>query len=315
MATYLVTGGAGFIGSNIVKALSGRGEKVRVIDNLSTGKVENLDWADGDVDFMKGDICDLQTVEKAMQDVDFVIHLAALPSVPRSIADPIASNRVNVEGTLNVLVAARDAKVRKYVMASSSSVYGDTPTLPKSEDMTASPQSPYAISKFAGERYAMNFQKIYGLPTIALRYFNVFGPQQDPNSQYSAVIPKFIKAMLHGEAPTIHGDGEQSRDFTYIENVIEANILACNSEAAGEFMNAACGDRFTLNELVQKLENILGKSANAVYQETRTGDVKHSQAAIEKAKNLIGFEPVVTFDEGLQKTVDWYQRLELAAAA
>jgi len=308
MAVYLVTGGAGFIGSNIVRSLADRGEKVRVIDNLSTGKLENIESLQGDIDFTQGDICDLATVEQVVNGVDYVLHQAALPSVPRSVRDPIATNKVNVEGTLNLLVAARDAKVKKFVMASSSSVYGDTPALPKHEDMPPQPMSPYATSKLAAEKYAMNFCKVYGLPTMALRYFNVFGPHQDPNSHYAAVIPRFIKAMLAKEPPIVYGDGEQSRDFTFIDNVVNANLLACQAEADGCFMNTACGERYTLNDLLKTLEGVMGCAANQQYEPPRVGDVKHSQASIELAQKLIGYQPVVSFEQGLEKTYAWYRK-------
>lgn len=307
MSTYLVTGGAGFIGSNIVLALVARREHVRVLDNLSTGRRENLQSCLEAIEFIEGDICDRDTVNMAIRGVDFVIHQAALPSVPRSIKDPIASNTVNVGGTLTLLVAARDAGVKKFVMASSSSVYGNTTALPKHEELPPQPVSPYAISKLAAEKYAITFYELYGLPTIALRYFNVFGPHQDPNSHYAAVIPRFIKAMLAGESPVVYGDGEQSRDFTYIDNVVEANLLACHAEAAGCFMNTACGGRHTLNFLVQTLEKIIGRPANARYEDPRPGDVKHSHASIERAKALIDYRPVVSFEEGLRRTVDWYR--------
>lgn len=307
--TYLVTGGAGFIGSNIAHALLQRGHRVRVLDNLSTGKFENIEDIVKEVDFIEGDICDLDTVEKAVRGVDYILHQAALPSVPRSIENPLASNRVNVDGTLNLLVAARDHGVRRFVMASSSSVYGNSKELPKVETMLQQPLSPYATSKLAGERYAMNFYHVYGLETVALRYFNVFGPHQDPKSQYAAVVPKFITAMLKGEAFEIHGDGEQSRDFTYIENVIEANLLACTAEKApGNAMNIACGERYTLNQMVRKLEEYIGVPGNGRYVETRKGDVKHSQADISLARECLNFEPKVTFEAGLHKTVDWYRQ-------
>ena len=307
MALFLVTGGAGFIGSNIASTLLQRGEKVRILDDLSTGKRENVESLSGDVDLIEGDICDFGCVEKAVAGVDYVLHQAALPSVPRSVKDPIASNKVNVEGTLNLLVAARDAGVKKLVMASSSSVYGDTPTLPKHEQMAPQPMSPYATSKLAAEKYAMNFHKVYGFPTVALRYFNVFGPRQDPNSHYAAVLPKFIKAMLANEPPVIYGDGEQSRDFTYIENVVNANLLACESDAAGCYLNTACGDRYTLNYLVTVLEEVMGVKANQKYEPPRVGDVKHSQASIELAAQHIGYRPAVSFKEGVERTVAWYR--------
>jgi len=308
MAFYLVTGGAGFIGSNIAKTLVQRGEKVRVLDNLATGKLENIAAIREQIDFIEGDLRDMETVQQAVSGVDYVLHQGALPSVPRSISDPIASNEVNVQGTLNLLVACRDNNVTRFVMASSSSVYGNTEVLPKVEDMKLQPLSPYATSKMAAESYAMNFHRLYGLETVALRYFNVFGPQQDPTSQYSAVIPKFITAMLQNEPPIVYGDGEQSRDFTYIDNVVEANILACTAEKApGHAMNVACGNRYTLNQLLENLEEILEQKANAIYNAPRTGDVKHSHAGIERARDLLGFEPKVSFRAGLQKTVEWYR--------
>lgn len=315
MATYVVTGGAGFIGSNIARTLLERGEKVRILDDLSTGRRENLEQLRGAIEFREGSICDAAVVNKIISGADYIVHQAALPSVPRSIQDPVASNRVNVEGTLNVLVASRDARVKKFVMASSSSVYGDTEILPKHEGMPPQPLSPYATSKFAAERYAMNFNKIYGLPTLALRYFNVFGPHQDPTSHYAAVIPKFIKAMQAGRSPVVYGDGEQSRDFTFVENVVQANLLACESKAAGQVMNIACGERFTLNDLLRKLEAILGVKANARYEARRPGDVMHSQAAIEQAEKLIGFTPHISFDEGLAKTVTWYSKSNQEASS
>lgn len=308
MGRYLVTGGAGFIGSNITRALIQQGESVRVLDNLSTGKIENLEGINGDLTFIEGDICDFDTVQRAVSGCDYVIHQAALPSVPRSIRDPLASNQANVNGTLNLLVACRDEKVRRFVMASSSSVYGNTPVLPKVEDMPPQPLSPYATSKLAAEKYAMNFYHIYGLKTVALRYFNVFGPYQDPNSHYAAVIPRFIKAMLRGNSPVVYGDGEQSRDFTYIDNVVQANILACHApKAAGVTVNIACGGRVSLNELLGYLEQILGQPANARYEDARAGDVKHSHAGIEKAGGFLGYTPLVSFREGLERTVSWYR--------
>ncbi|MCA9734220.1 MAG: SDR family oxidoreductase [Deferribacteres bacterium] len=310
MAKYLVTGGAGFIGSNLTHKILANGDSARVLDNLSTGRLENLEDAKGDFEFINGDICDLSTVMQAAEGVDYILHQAALPSVQRSVENPLASNENNVNGTLNVLMAAREYNVKRYVMASSSSVYGNTPTLPKVESMPTMPLSPYAVSKLAAERYAMSFHTVYGVPTVAFRYFNVFGPRQDPNSHYAAVIPLFINALLNHESPIVHGDGEQSRDFTFIDNVVYGNLLACESDAAsGNAMNLACGDRITLNELLEKLENIIGVKANAKYVDNRKGDVKHSQAGIELARKLMKFEPQVLFDEGLQKTVEYYQSL------
>ncbi|KAA3612090.1 MAG: NAD-dependent epimerase/dehydratase family protein [Calditrichaeota bacterium] len=310
MAMFLVTGGAGFIGSNLTHKILENGDSVRVLDDLSTGRIENLEKTKGDFEFIEGDICNEETVKKAAQGVDFILHQAALPSVQRSIENPAASNFVNVAGTLNMLIAARDQKVKRFVMASSSSVYGNTPTLPKVEEMPTLPLSPYAVSKLAAERYAMSFNIVYGVPTVAFRYFNVFGPRQDPKSHYAAVIPLFINALLRGEAPIVHGDGEQSRDFTFIENVVHGNLLACESDlASGNAMNLACGDRLTLNSLIEKLEIILDVKANAKYVESRTGDVKHSQAGIELARKLLNYEPQVKFDEGLRRTVAYYKSI------
>ncbi|MDQ7063931.1 MAG: SDR family oxidoreductase [candidate division KSB1 bacterium] len=308
MASYLVTGGAGFIGSNLVHELVRRGEHVRVLDDLSTGRPENLRGILDKIEFIEGDICDEETVRRAMYGMDYVLHQAALPSVQRSVNNPIASNRVNVNGTLTLLMAAREQRVKRFVIASSSSVYGDTPVLPKVEDMPINPLSPYATSKLAAEKYAMNFYKLYGLPTVALRYFNVFGPRQNPKSQYAAVIPKFITAMLKGELPVVYGDGEQSRDFTFIENVVQANLQACHSEKApGHVVNIACGQRYSLNDLLRMLERVLEVPANAVYESPRPGDVKHSLASIELARDVLDYKPQVSFEEGLRRTVAWYQ--------
>jgi len=307
MATYLVTGGGGFIGSNLVKALLARGERVRVLDNFATGKRTNLAEFGNDLEIITGDIREQAACTRAVESVDFVLHQAALGSVPRSVQDPMTSHEVNVTGTLNLLLAARAAKVRRFVFASSSSVYGNTPTLPKEETMPSSPISPYAVSKLAAERYTLSFNFIYGMETVALRYFNVFGPKQDPDSQYAAVIPRFIMALAHNKAPVIYGDGEQSRDFTFVENVVQANLLACTApEAPGNVMNIACGERYSLNLLVKNLYEIMDKEVPAVYEPERSGDVKHSMAAIERASRLLAFSPQVKFQEGLQKTVAWY---------
>lgn len=303
---YLVTGGAGFIGSNTVGRLLELGERVRVLDNFSTGKRHYLFPIRDRVELIEGDIRYLNVVQEATQGVDYVIHMAALPSVPRSIRTPIESNDVNVSGTLNVLIAARDLGVKRVVYGASSSAYGNTEVLPKSEEMAALPLSPYAVNKFAGELYCRVFHQVYGLETVALRYFNVFGPRQDPMSQYSAVIPKFIGAALAGQAPTIFGDGEQSRDFTFVENVVEANLLACKAAgASGETINIACGQRATLNELAALIGRIVGTEAKPVYQPQRTGDVRHSLADIRKAERLLGYRPKVGLEEGLRRTVDW----------
>mgnify|MGYP000872413323 CR=1 FL=1 len=308
---YLVTGGAGFIGSNIVEELLKRGETVRVLDNFSTGRKENLQFVAGypssAIEIIEGDIRDLEAVRKAVDGVEIVLHQAALPSVPRSIQDPITTNEVNAGGTLNMLKAAADCKVKRFVYASSSSVYGDNPALPKHEDMVPDPLSPYAVSKLAGEKYCQVFSRVYGLHTVSLRYFNVFGPRQDPDSQYSAVIPKFIKAMMRGERPTIYGDGEQSRDFTYVANVIEANLLAANAQCElGLVLNCACHGQTTLNQLVNQINIVLKKNIEAVYEKPRPGDIKHSFADIKNALKLIGYSPLIDFEEGLEKTIQWY---------
>lgn len=312
---YLITGGAGFIGSNIAEELLNRGHQVRILDNFSTGRRENISEFLEEIELIEGDLRNYHNVREAADGMDFVLHQGALPSVPRSVSDPISTNEVNVTGTLNVLYAAKDARVKRVVFASSSSVYGNSPTLPKQEDMPAEPLSPYAVSKLAGEKYCRVFAGIYGLHTVALRYFNVFGPRQNPDSQYSAVIPRFIKAILHDESPVIYGDGEQSRDFTYITNTIEANILATEADCPpGIFMNCAVHQRTSLNELVEAINRILGKNIKAIYTEPRAGDVKHSFADIERLKQALGFEPPVLFEEGLRRTIGWYQR-QFAAEA
>ena len=304
MATYLVTGGAGFIGSHIVDELVRRGEPVRVLDNFSTGKRENLQSA---IEVIEGDIRDLDTVRHATSGVDYLLHQAALPSVPRSVADPLTTNEVNVTGTLNVLVAAREAKVKRVVFASSSSVYGDSPTLPKHEQMPTDPLSPYAVSKLAGENYCRAFHRVYGLPTVALRYFNVFGPRQDPTSQYSAVIPKFITALLSGESPTIYGDGTQSRDFVSVANVTRASLLACECDGAiGQVINVAGGEQHTLLDLYRELASLTQTNLSPVFAPARAGEVKHSRAAIDKAVEVLGYRPDVTWQEGLRQTLAWY---------
>ena len=308
MAEYLVTGGAGFIGSNIVQELLKRSGKVRILDNFSTGKRQNLRPFLNDIELIEGDIRSYHIVREAVQGIDFILHQAALPSVPRSIKDPITTNEVNVVGTLNVLDAAREAGVKRVVYASSSSIYGNSAILPKVEDMAPDPLSPYAVSKLAAEKYCKVFYEIYGLETVCLRYFNVFGPNQDPSSQYSAAIPKFITAILNGSQPTIYGDGEQSRDFTYVENVVQANLLACEAEkVGGEVLNIACGERITVNKLVGKINEILGKNVQAKYVDEREGEVKHSLASVERAKQCLGYEPRVSFEEGLKKTIEWYK--------
>lgn len=308
MSKYIVTGGAGFIGSNIVKELVKRGETVKVIDNLSTGYKKNLADVKDQIEFVEGDIKDLDFLQKEFAGFDYVLHQAALCSVPRSINDPIASNANNIDGTLNVLVAARDNKIKRVVYASSSSVYGDQELDYKVETLPIKPLSPYALNKYAAERYTQLFYEIYGLETVCLRYFNVFGPNQDPDSAYSAVIPLFIKAILKGESPVIFGDGSQARDFTYVENNVEANILAAtSSQGAGEVCNIACGSSISLNELVDMINKNLGTDIKPVYRENRQGDIKISKANVDKAKNILGYEPKVNFEEGLKKTIEWYK--------
>ncbi len=302
---YLVTGGAGFIGSNIVDRLVSAGEEVRVLDDFSTGKRENIEHNLDKIEFIEGSITDFEVVKEAVEGIDYVLHQAALPSVPRSVADPITSNRANIDGTLNVLVAARDAGVKRVVFAASSSAYGDTPRLPKSEDMPPNPLSPYALTKLAGEQYCTIFYKIYGLETVSLRYFNVFGPRQDPSSQYAAVVPKFIEKMLAGEKPIIYGDGHQTRDFTYVSNNVEANLLACTApNVGGEVINIACGESYSLLELVNCINKILGTSIEPIFEPERPGDVKHSLADITKAEKLLGFKPLVGFEEGLKAVIN-----------
>ncbi len=305
---YLVTGGAGFIGSNLAAALVQRGDAVVVLDNFSTGKRENLDGIHDRVQLVEGSITDLAVVRRAMQGVDFVLHQAALASVQRSVDDPITSNEVNVKGTLNVLVAARDAGVKRLVYAASSSAYGDTEELPKHEDMPARPLSPYAVQKWVNEHYCKVFSSLYNLDTVCLRYFNVFGPRQDPASDYAAVIPIFVTRLLAGTPPTIYGDGEQSRDFTFIENVVDANLKACEgAPKQGAVVNIACGARYTLNTLFANICDLLGVAAQPRYAPARVGDVKHSMADITQARKLLGFEPRVDFATGLRRTVEWYR--------
>jgi len=305
---FLVTGGAGFIGSNIVEELLKRNYDVKVIDNFSTGKRDNLTEFGNNIELIEGDIRSFHIVQEAVKDVDVILHLAALPSVPRSINDPITSNEVNVVGTLNILEASKLTNVKRVVFASSSSVYGDNPTLPKEEKMIPNPLSPYAVSKLAGEKYCQVFTRIYGLETICLRYFNVFGPRQDPNSQYSAVIPRFIKAIKNNESPIIFGDGTQSRDFTYVRNVIEGNILAATADCEpGISMNCACHGRITLNDLAADINEILGKDVKPVYKDARAGDIKHSFADINLAEQKLNYKPLVNFKEGLKLTIESYK--------
>lgn len=303
MTLYLVTGGAGFIGSNIVARLIAQGQQVRVLDNFSTGRRNNLTQFADQIQVIEGDIRSYHIVREAVEDVDFVLHQAALPSVPRSVRDPLTTNEVNVLGTLNLLQAARDARVKRLVYASSSSVYGDSTELPKRETMCPAPLSPYAISKLAGEQYCQSFWRLYRFETVCLRYFNVFGPRQDPTSQYSAVIPRFITAMFSDHSLTIYGDGTQSRDFTYVANVIQANLLACTApNVAGQVFNIACGQRYSLLELIQKLAQIIEKEPRVTHAAVRPGDVPHSQADINKAQTMLGYQPSVSFDDGLKQT-------------
>jgi UDP-glucose 4-epimerase len=308
MSKYLITGGAGFIGSNLARKLLGLGEEVVVLDDLSTGKMENLEGITDRIRFVGGDICDISKVEEAMGGVQYVFHHAAVVSVPRSVADPVRTNQVNVNGTLNCLMAAREAGVRRFVYAASSSAYGDSEELPKREDMKSQPMSPYGVSKLVGEMYCKVFFEVYGLPTVSLRYFNIFGPYQDPHSQYAAVVPIFISRLLRGESPLVFGDGEQSRDFTYIDNAVEANLLAVRSDRApGNVVNVACGSRYTLNDLLRNLKRLIRSDVEPTYADPRSGDIKHSQGDITKAAGLLGYEPAVTFEEGLRRTVEWFR--------
>jgi UDP-N-acetylglucosamine/UDP-N-acetyl-alpha-D-glucosaminouronate 4-epimerase len=309
MALYLITGIAGFIGSSLARAVLAQGDQVRGIDNFRTGNRENIQEILGRIDFHEADICDLDAMQKACAAVDFVFHEAAIPSVPKSVVDPLGSNRANVDGTASVLVAARDAKVKRVVYAASSSAYGDTPTLPKHEAMRPDPISPYAVAKLAGEQYMVSFYRCYGLETVCLRYFNVFGPRQDPSSPYSGVLAKFITLMLRGERPTMYGNGEQSRDFTYIDNVVHANLLACKAPAekvAGQVFNTATGRRVTLNETFTLLQGLTSFKGQPNYGPERGGDIKHSLADISKAEASLGYKPMVDFEEGLERTVQWY---------
>jgi nucleoside-diphosphate-sugar epimerase len=309
MEKFLVTGGAGFIGSNICRRLVAEGCRVRVVDNLLTGKRSNLAPIMDKIEFVEADMGVPEVAQSVVKGIDVILHEGALPSVPRSVDDPALTHQHCVDATFTLLLAARDAGVKRFVYAASSSAYGDTPTLPKVEAMAPNPLSPYAVGKLVGEYYCSVFAKVFGLQTIALRYFNVFGPGQDPASQYAAAIPAFVTAILRNQPPTIYGDGEQSRDFTYVDNVVQANLLAARAkETHGEVINVACGEAVTVNAIIGMINQLLGKNVKPLYAPARAGDVKHSLADITAARKLIGFEPVVLFREGLEKSIDWYRR-------
>jgi len=309
MQKFLVTGGAGFIGSNICRRLVAEGCFVRVVDNLLTGKRSNLAPIIDKIEFVEADMGVPEVARSVVKDIDVILHEGALPSVPRSVDDPAATHQHCVDATFTLLLAARDAGVKRFVYAASSAAYGDTPTLPKVETMAPNPLSPYAVGKLVGEYYCSVFSKVFGLETIALRYFNVFGPHQDPASQYAAAIPAFVTAILRGQSPTIYGDGEQSRDFTYVDNVVQANLLAARAkETHGEVVNIACGEAVTVNAIIDAINKLLGKNVKPIYAPARAGDVKHSLADITAARKLIGFKPVTLFREGLEKSIDWYRR-------
>ena len=304
---FLVTGGAGFIGSHLIAGLLQRGHKVRTVDDFSSGKRANLAPFEGRIEMIEGDIADPDVCRRACDGVQVVLHEAAMPSVPKSIADPAASHRANVLGTFNMLQAAGEAGVKRFVSAASSSAYGESPTLPKIESMPTSPLSPYAVQKLTGEQYCRVFALCYGLQTISLRYFNVFGPRQDPKSQYAAAIPAFVTEILADRPPTVYGDGEQTRDFTYIENVINANLLAAEApKTSGEIINIACGEHMTINEIIARINKLTGKSVRPNYLDPRPGDIKHSWADIQLAGEVIGYRPTVEFDDGLERTIKWY---------
>jgi nucleoside-diphosphate-sugar epimerase len=313
VAAYLVTGGAGFIGSHLAEELLRRGQTVRVADSLVTGKRANLEHLKG-VEFVEGDLADPGVARKAAAGMDFVLHQAAIPSVPRSVEDPATSNRANIDATLSVLLAARDAGVKRLVYAGSSSAYGDTPTLPKHEAMPTNPLSPYALQKLVGEQYCQLFTRLYGFETVTIRYFNVFGPRQDPGSPYSGVISLFSTALLEGRQPVIYGDGEQTRDFTYVANVVDGVLRACGAAgAAGEVINVATGGRISLNELLRVMSGLTGARPAATYRDARAGDVRDSQADITKARTLLGYEPIVGLEEGLRRTIEWCRAEKMAA--
>ena len=314
MAHYLVTGGAGFIGSHLAEELVRRGETVRVVDNLITGKRQNIAHVPS-IEFIEGDLADLDVARRAVKGIDYVLHQAAIPSVPRSVEDPITSNRANIDASLNVLVAARDAGVKRLVYAGSSSAYGNTPTLPKVETMAPAPLSPYALQKLVAEQYCQMFTRLYGLQTVTTRYFNVFGPRQDPSSPYSGVISIFISALCEGRQPTIYGDGEHTRDFTYVANVVDGVLRACTADnASGEVINVATSGRISLNTLFNTVRDLLGSKVEPIYADPRAGDVKDSQADISKARRVLGYQPSVTFEDGLAKTVEWYRTSQVTVA-
>jgi nucleoside-diphosphate-sugar epimerase len=313
---FVVTGGAGFIGSNTVDELVHRGHSVVVLDDLSSGKEDNLAEIRNKITFIKGSITDIEVVRKAMHEAEYVLHLAARTSVPRSVKDPIETNRTNIDGTLNVLIAARDAKVKRVVFAASSSAYGETPTLPKVETMEPQPISPYGVTKYVGELYAQTFGRCYGLENVSLRYFNIFGPRQDPGSPYSGVLAKFCSAFLEDAQPVIFGDGEQTRDFTYVENAVQANLLACEAPTvSGRVFNIGVGARFSLNQTVALLNQISGKNLEVKYDPAREGDIRDSQADIAQAREFLGYEPQVGFEEGLRRTFEWYRAMQQKASA
>ncbi len=313
---YLVTGGAGFVGSNTVDELVRRGHSVVVLDDISSGKEDNLAEARNKITFIKGSITDIEVVRKAMHEAEYVLHLAARTSVPRSVKDPIETNKINIDGTLNVLVAAKELKVKRVVFAASSSAYGETPTLPKVESMQPQPISPYGVTKYVGELYGQTFGRCYGLENVALRYFNIFGPRQEPGSPYSGVLAKFCTAFLEDTQPVVFGDGAQTRDFTYVENAVQANLLACEApNVSGKVFNVGVGGRVSLNEVLRELGKITGKTLEAKYDPPRDGDIRDSQADISQAREFLGYEPAVTFEEGLARTFEWYRETQTKAAA
>ena len=313
---YLVTGGAGFIGSNTVDELVRRGHSVVVLDDCSSGKEDNLAEIRNKITFIKGSITDIEVVRKAMHEAEFVLHLAARTSVPRSVKDPIETNKINIDGTLNVLVAAKELKVKRVVFAASSSAYGETPTLPKVETMQPQPISPYGVTKFVGELYGQTFGRCYGLENVSLRYFNIFGPRQDPGSPYSGVLAKFCTAFLEDTQPLVFGDGEQTRDFTFVENAVQANLLACEApNVSGKVFNVGVGGRVSLNDVLRELGKISGKTLEAKHDPARDGDIRDSQADISQAKELLGYEPQVSFEQGLARTFEWYREMQAKAKA